>query len=116
MFSGQRSPARGRAAHRWSAALSGTPSGRLLLFGLLFDLPAIVAGGFDRDTTRLHRLRHFPNQSDLEHTVLEGGVLHLDIVRLVEYAAERPHRDSLVQVVVNTLVGLAALNRERRLL
>ena len=76
----------------------------------------VVAGGFDRDTTRLHRLRHFPNQSDLQYAVFESRIPDLDIVRQVKNAAERPQGDSLVEVVAITLVGLAALDGKRRLL
>ena len=48
--------------------------------------------GLDLDATRLHRLRHFALQFDLEQAVFKGSALPLDIVGKVEKrrSNERP--------------------------
>src|SRR3954452_23054295 len=44
----------------------------------------------DGNSPRFHRLRNFPDQFDLEKTVLERCVLHLNIVGQVELPLEGP--------------------------
>src|SRR5690606_3347454 len=74
---------------------------------LVLDGLVIVAGAVDRDLARLHRLRHFAHQVDLEQSVLEGGVLHLDVVGQIEDAPERTRRDAVIQVLAPVLLDLA---------
>ena len=67
--------------YRYLYALSG------LFSSLSADLCNVIADG---DPPGLHVLRDTPLQTDLQQTILEGGTSHLDVVREVEAAFERP--------------------------
>ena len=77
-----------------------------------------VAGGpaADRNAPRLHRLRHFPDQFDLQQAVVEGRALHLHIVGEVELALERTCRNAAIDVFALGLVVLAAFDGDDVLL
>jgi hypothetical protein len=68
LFTGPRRAVAPRA-EALTAARSFDRSSRVLVFDLL-ALGGSVAG-FDRDPTRLHRLRHLAHQVDLQQTIFE---------------------------------------------
>jgi hypothetical protein len=70
----------------------------------------------DRDPTRLHRLRDFADQFDLQQAIVKRRTLDLDIVGQVELTLERPRRDALLEEFVLLLFGLAAFDRQHVLL
>jgi len=74
----------------------------------------VVCAGVDRK--RLHGLRYFPHQVDLQKSAFERGALHLDIVGEVEDAAERACRDALVEVLMLAFLCFTPLNGEYVLL
>jgi hypothetical protein len=51
----------------------------------------------DGNPPRLHGLRDFADQFDLQQAVVEGRALDLDVVRQAELALEGPRRNALVQ-------------------
>jgi hypothetical protein len=73
----------------------------------MFHLPIWASPGLDLDTAGLHGFGDFANHADLEQTVFEGRSGNLDMVGQIELAAERPRRNTLMQVVPLGLVGLA---------
>ena len=78
---------------------------------MLFDLLVVVAGA-DGDPTRLHRLRHLPDQVDLQKTGIKGGPLNLDVVSQVENPPEGSRRDALVKILMFGFVGLPPFDGE----
>src|SRR6266436_3840074 len=62
----------------------------------------------DRDPARLHRLRNFADQFDLQQAIVKRRALDLDIVGQVELTLERPRRDALVEEFALRFLGLAA--------
>ena len=82
----------------------------------MLDFLVVVASRVDCDLARLHGLRHFADQVDVEQSAVEGCALHLDVVGQIEDAAERKRRDTLIQVLVTVLIRLAAFNGKRVLL
>ena len=55
------------------------------------DLPDVRRGRtFNRNPARLHGLRDFADQFDLQQAVVKGRALNLDVVRQTELPLERP--------------------------
>src|SRR5450759_733688 len=108
-------PPPGRAAR-------GNPVGRRSWdrLGCLLMLDLLVVGsrnaGLDLDPARLHCLRHLADQIDLQQPVLERGALHLDVVGEVKLTPKRTRGNPLIEVLVITLLGLAAFHRKHVLL
>ena len=71
---------------------------------------------FDGDPSRLHGLRDFPDQLDLQQAVVERSILDQDVVGQVELPLEVPGRDTAVQVLAVRLFGLVAFDRHDVLL
>src|SRR5687767_11864315 len=84
-----------------------TASGGLLSLdsGIIVGAEAVA----DRDSARLHRLRHFAQQLDLEQAVLERSAFCLDEVGEAEAALEVSRGNSLVQELLILPGSLAAL-------
>src|SRR5260370_19814765 len=98
---------------RSDSAAGPLRSGRLAVL----DLLAVVAiAGVDRNPARLHGLRQLAHQLDLQEPVFKRRACHLDIVGEVELAPERTSRDALEQVVVITVLRLAAFHGQHVLL
>src|SRR5450631_3146547 len=77
-----------------------------------------VAGrcAVDGDPPRLHRLRDFPEQLDLQQAVLERGAPHLDIVGEVELPLEGPRGNAPIEIFVLGPVRLVAFDGDHVLL
>src|SRR3981081_3165105 len=92
------SPRRGRGAHRETKpARTGCGAG-------------------PPNPARLHGLRQLTHQLDLQETVFQRCACDLDIVGEVELAPERTSRDALEQVLVITVLYLAAFHGQHVLL
>jgi hypothetical protein len=70
----------------------------------------------DGDPPRLHGLRDFADQFDLEQAVVKGRVLDLDVVCQVELALEVTGRDTPAKELAFGFLGLAAFNGDDVLL
>ena len=70
----------------------------------------------DGDPPRLHGFGNFPDQSDLEQTVVKGRVLDLDVVGQVELPFEVAGRDAAIQEFALSFLGLAAFDGDDVLL
>jgi hypothetical protein len=99
---------RGLVIPRGIDRLTWTPSG-----DLGFEM-CYVAGAstIDGDPPRLHGLRDFPNQLDLQQSVIERPALHLDVVRQIELPPEGAGRYTPIEVLAFVLFGLGALDRD----
>src|SRR3569833_2618598 len=69
----------------------------------------------DCNFSRLHCLWHLTNQVDSQDTVVERGILYLDVVSKTELPLERSSRDPVIQVLT-FLFALPAFNRDHVLL
>jgi hypothetical protein len=77
----------------------------------VLDLLVVVANaGVDRNPARLHSLRQLAHQIDLQEPVFKRRACHLDVVGEVKFAPERTSRDALEQVLVITILRLAAFH------
>ena len=76
----------------------------------------VVVGAVYRDLARLHRLRNFSHQVDLQETAFERRILHLDVIGQIEHATEGAGGDALIEILTFSLLGLAALDRKHVLL
>ena len=70
----------------------------------------------DGDPPRLHGFGNFPDQFDLQKTVVEGRVLDLDVVGQVELPFEVAGRDTPVKELAFGFLGLAAFDGDDVLL
>src|SRR4051812_25622738 len=102
-------PADHRAGHR----VSDRPNSGGFAFELMH-----VAGrrGIDGDSPRLHGFRDFPDQFDLEQSVLERGAVHLNIIGQVKLPLERPRGNAPVEIFAFGPVRLVSLDGHRVLL
>src|SRR6266849_5141760 len=98
---------------RSDSAAGPLRSGRLAMLDLLV---VVAIAGVDRNPARLHGLRQLAHQLDLQEPVFKRRACHLDIVGEVELAPERTSRDALEQVVVITVLRLAAFHGQHVLL
>jgi hypothetical protein len=79
--------------------------------GLGLDLADVGRGrAGDRDPARLHRLRDFADQLDLQQSVVKRRALDLDIVGQIELTLERPRRDAPIEEFALRFFGLAAFD------
>jgi hypothetical protein len=67
--------------------------------------PGDVADGY---LPGLHVIRHPPHKTDVQETVVERGVLDLDVFGQIETPFEWACRDSLIQILALTVFGLLA--------
>src|ERR1700730_5849251 len=106
---------RAREAPKSTDRIAAGPlrSGRLAVLDLLV---VVAIAGVDRNPARLHGLRQLAHQLDLQEPVFKRRACHLDIVGEVELAPERTSRDALEQVVVITVLRLAAFHGQHVLL
>src|SRR6202051_2600276 len=87
------------------------------LRGLAFELMHVAGRcAADGNSPRLHRLRDFPEQLDLQQAMLERGAPHRDIVGEIELPFERPGGNAPIQIFVLGLVSLVALDGDHVLL
>src|SRR5207344_389326 len=83
------------------ASASGSDLGRL-------DLQEL-AGTYDRDRPRLHRLWNFAHEVDVEEPVLQARALDLDMVSELETTLEGPRGDAPVEHVAGLLLVVGLL-------
>lgn len=111
-----RSAATKKSAPTRGDALSvlGCRSGGLLLRYLRPRLNARA----DLDRARLRRLRHFVNQVDMEHAIVDIGGRYLHVIGEAEPPLERAPRDAAVQVaaVPFLLILLRLARHQKRIL
>src|SRR5216683_7833846 len=98
---------------RSDSAAGPLRSGRLAMLDLLV---VVANAGVDRNPARLHGLRQFTHQLDLQEPVFKRCACDLDVVGEVELAPERTSRDALEQVLVITVLYLAAFHGQHVLL
>src|SRR5947207_4271196 len=104
-------PRKSRRGSRFADVSVASRSGRLAV-----DLPDVGSGrACDRDTTRLHGLREFAHQFDLQQAVVERGSPDLDIVREIELPLEGPRRNSLVEEFALLFFRLPAFHGQHAL-
>ena len=66
------------------------------LRGFAFELMHVAGRrAIDGNSPWLHRLGDFPDKFDSQETILECGVLHLNVISEVELPLERPARKYL---------------------
>src|SRR6266566_7600607 len=63
-----------------------------------------------------HGLGNLPNQLDLEQAIVEGGALHLHVIRKIELSFELSGRNASVEEFTLGLFGLAAFDGDDVLL
>src|SRR3569833_3007143 len=98
---------------RWAAHLVSRPQYQLR--SLRFNLMNVRRAVVDCNFSRLHCLWHLTNQVDSQDTVVERGILYLDVVSKTELPLERSSRDPVIQVLT-FLFALPAFNRDHVLL
>src|SRR5882762_5888246 len=106
---------RAREAPKSTDRIAAGPlrSGRLAVLDLLV---VVANAGVDRNPARLHSLRQLAHQIDLQEPVFQRRACDLDVVGEVELAPERASRDALEQVLVITVLCLAAFHGQHVLL
>jgi hypothetical protein len=75
-------------------------------------LHVVGGGAVDGNPARLHGLGNLANQLDPKQSVIERGVLDLDVVRKVELPFETAGRNSPVEEFPLGFFGFTALDRD----
>src|SRR5882724_10919908 len=104
---GAAGPRAGNPKSTYRIAAGPLRSGRLAVLDLLV---VVASAGVDRNPARLHGLRQLTHQLDLQEPVFQRCACDLDIVGEVELVPERTSRDALEQVLVITVLYLAAFH------
>ena len=87
------------------------------LRGFAFELMHVAGRrAIDGNSPWLHRLGDFPDKFDSQQTILECGVLHLNVISEVELPLEWPRGNTSIEIFALGLVRLVALDGDYILL